>query len=123
MRLSETGALTIVSRQAPRSGIFFQRLTMIRPGQTSRFLIAALVAVLVCAAPAVAQTPQLVGGRNVNMTGGSQIISVSPFQVRGDVLGRAQNEPSCAMSTRNPQHILCGANDYRMVDVPGVTTS
>ena len=96
---------------------------MIRPGQTSRFLIAALVAVLVCAAPAVAQTPQLVGGRNVNMTGGSQIISVSPFQVRGDVLGRAQNEPSCAMSTRNPQHILCGANDYRMVDVPGVTTS
>ena len=53
--------------------------------------------------------------------GRQQILSMSPYEVSGDVLGRAQNEPSCAISTRNPQHILCGANDYRMVDVPGVT--
>jgi putative Ig domain-containing protein len=67
--------------------------------------------------------PVLLGGRNVNMLGGSQILSIDPFLVRGDVLRRSQNEPSCAISTRNPQHILCGGNDYRMVDVPGVTTT
>ena len=50
-----------------------------------------------------------------------RLLSMNPYEVRGDVLGRAQNEPSCAISTRNPQHILCGSNDYRMVDVPGVT--
>jgi hypothetical protein len=63
----------------------------------------------------------LVVGHNVNMSGGEQKLTLNPFRVRGDVLGRAQNEPSCTFSTRNPQHVLCGANDYRMVDVIGVT--
>lgn len=73
------------------------------------------------AAPAA--PPHITAGRNVNIAGGTQALTVNPFFVRGDVLGRAQNEPSCAISTRNPQHILCGANDYRMVDVPGVTVT
>jgi hypothetical protein len=91
--------------------------------------VVTVLAGLLAGAPAAraqgAAPSQLVPGRNVNMSGGPQIIEVTPnsFEVRGDVLGRAQNEPSCAISTRNPQHVLCGANDYRMVDVPGVTQS
>jgi hypothetical protein len=64
---------------------------------------------------------ELIIGANTNIAGGPQALTVQPFFVRGDVLGKAQNEPSCAMSTRNPQHVFCGANDYRMVDVPGVS--
>jgi len=44
-------------------------------------------------------------GQNVNM------VSDDPFLQR-------QNEPSIAVSTRNPQHLLAGANDYRTVDLP-----
>ena len=84
-------------------------------------ILTALAVLLVADLGAQSQSPELIGGRNVNMAGGAQILSMSPYEVRGDVLGRAQNEPSCAISTRNPQHVLCGANDYRMVDVPGVT--
>ena len=89
-----------------------------------RSLLASIATLLTLASSAIVSAqdaPPLVGGRNVNMAGGSQILSLKPFDVRGDVLGRAQNEPSCAISTRNPQHVLCGANDYRMVDVPGVS--
>ena len=98
---------------------------------TSHRLLRVAAVFLLCLMPSAVAAqdapagPRLVGGRNVNMAGGSQILDVNPatYEVRGDVLGRAQNEPSCAISTRNPQHILCGANDYRMVDVPGVTTT
>jgi hypothetical protein len=37
----------------------------------------------------------------------------------GDPWLQRQNEPSIAVSTRNPMHILAGANDYRTVDIPG----
>jgi hypothetical protein len=66
---------------------------------------------------------QLLVGRNSNMLGGEQILRLNPFEVKGDVLGRADNEPSCAISTRRPEHIICGANTYRMVDVPGVSAT
>ncbi len=66
---------------------------------------------------------QLIVGKNSNMLGGEQIIRLNPFEVKGDPLGRADNEPSCAISTRNPDHIMCGANTYRMVDVPGVSAT
>ena len=36
----------------------------------------------------------------------------------GDPFLQRQNEPSVAFSTRNPAHLLAGANDYRTVDLP-----
>ena len=38
----------------------------------------------------------------------------------GDPFLQRQNEPSMAVSSRNPLHIFAGANDYRTVDLPGV---
>jgi hypothetical protein len=36
----------------------------------------------------------------------------------GDPYLQRQNEPSIAVSSRNPEHMLGGANDYRTVDIP-----
>src|SRR5438309_10920841 len=66
-----------------------------------------LLAVLAYSGLALSQ----VAGRNVNMVSGTKWPGGDPFLQR-------QNEPSIAVSTRNPQHILGGANDYRSVDVP-----
>ena len=82
-----------------------------------RLSVRALCAVLglVCAAtfltapPAAAQ----VAGQNVNMVSGTKWPTGDPFLQR-------QNEPSMAVSTRNPMHILAGANDYRSVDLEQV---
>ena len=57
--------------------------------------------------PAKGQTP----GDNVNMVSGTKWPGGDPFLQR-------QNEPSLAVSTRNPIHLLAGANDYRSVDIP-----
>ncbi len=54
----------------------------------------------------------LVAGRNVNMVSGTTWPEGDPFLQR-------QNEPSVAASTRNPLHLLAGANDYRSVVLPG----
>jgi len=54
----------------------------------------------------------LVAGRNVNMVSGDQLPNGDPYLQR-------QNEPSIAVSTRNPLHLLAGANDYRTVDLKG----
>jgi hypothetical protein len=59
------------------------------------------------ARPGTAQVP----GQNVNMVSGTQWPYGDPFKQR-------QNEPSLAVSTRNPLHLLAGANDYRSVDIP-----
>jgi hypothetical protein len=67
----------------------------------------ALVSVLALPATAVAQIP----GDNVNMVTGTDWPGGDPFLQR-------QNEPSIAVSSANPQHLLAGANDYRSVDVP-----
>jgi hypothetical protein len=63
------------------------------------------------APPVVAQ----VAGQNVNMVSGTKWPTGDPFLQR-------QNEPSMAVSTRNPLHILAGANDYRSVDLEQVLT-
>ncbi|MGB6884663.1 MAG: putative Ig domain-containing protein, partial [Candidatus Acidiferrum sp.] len=64
---------------------------------------------LLTAPPAAAQ----VAGQNVNMVSGTKWPTGDPFLQR-------QNEPSMAVSTRNPMHILAGANDYRSVDLEQV---
>src|SRR5512141_346837 len=50
-------------------------------------------------------------GPNINMVSGTQWPGGDPFLQR-------QNEPSLDVSTRNPLHLLAGANDYRTVDIP-----
>ncbi len=57
------------------------------------------------------QSYGLIVGRNVNMVSGTQAPHGDPYLQR-------QNEPSVAVSTRNPMHLLAGANDYRTIDVP-----
>jgi hypothetical protein len=82
-----------------------QESDMIRFLKASLPLIFAACA-LVFAPAALAQ----VAGQNVNMVSGTSWPGGDPFLQR-------QNEPSMAVSTRNPMHILAGANDYRTVDL------
>ena len=70
-------------------------------------LISTLAAVLSAPVLASAQIP----GENVNMVTGTGWPGGDPFLQR-------QNEPSVAVSSENPQHLLAGANDYRSVDLP-----
>lgn len=68
------------------------------------------LAVLMCLALAPSQATAQVAGANVNMVSGTQWPGGDPFLQR-------QNEPSVAVSSRNPFHLLAGANDYRSVDL------
>ncbi len=61
-----------------------------------------------------------VAGRNVNLVGGPTMVTINPFELVGDPFRAQQNEGSCGVSARDPQHIMCGANDYRYVDLPGI---
>jgi hypothetical protein len=74
-----------------------------------RRIVALSVLVLSALVTAQAQIP----GQNVNMVAGTMWPGGDPFLQR-------QNEPSMAVSSRNPLHILGGANDYRTVDLPGL---
>ncbi len=70
-------------------------------------LLSLLALCLLCSVFVFAQVP----GQNINMVSGTQFPDGDPFLQR-------QNEPSGAVSSRNPQHLLAGANDYRTVDIP-----
>jgi uncharacterized protein YjbI with pentapeptide repeats len=65
-----------------------------------------MASAVLCAAIAAGQP---VPGPNVNIVTG-----------KNDVFAQRQNEPSVAISSRNPQHLLAGANDYATVDLPGL---
>ncbi|HEX7615083.1 MAG TPA: putative Ig domain-containing protein [Thermoanaerobaculia bacterium] len=69
----------------------------------------ALLVLLAGAVPAGLRAQ--VASQSVNMVSGIQWPGGDPFLQR-------QNEPSIAMSSRNPRHLLAGANDYRTVDIP-----
>jgi DNA-binding beta-propeller fold protein YncE len=76
------------------------------------FVVAALF-VVATVIPIKSQTNGQVGliaGRNVNMVSGMDWPKGDPYLQR-------QNEPSIAVSTRNPLHLLAGSNDYRSIDV------
>ena len=74
-----------------------------------------LSGILVAAGLALTTISAQIPGRNVNMVAGKEWPDGDPFLQR-------QNEPSIAASTRNPLHLLAGANDYRTVDLPGLPT-
>ena len=76
----------------------------------ARFVLLALISTY-----AVNANAQVVGP-NVNMSGGPASFT-PPSTIIGDPFLQRQNEPSIAVSSRNPCHLLAGANDYRFVDV------
>src|SRR5690348_11109344 len=67
-------------------------------------------ALLILCAPVFAQ----ISGPNVNMVSGTTWPGGDPFLQR-------QNEPSMAVSSVNPSHLFALSNDYRTVDIPGIT--
>jgi hypothetical protein len=79
------------------------------PCRALRPLIAVILYCFVFFSSAQSQS----AGANVNMVSGTDWTTGDPFLQR-------QNEPSSAVSTRNPLHLLAGANDYRTVDLPGL---
>jgi hypothetical protein len=68
------------------------------------------IAVLLCALMAAPSAVAQIAGTNVNMVSGTQWPGGDPFLQR-------QNEPFIAVSSRNPFHLLAGANDYRSVEL------
>ena len=83
-------------------------LAPLRQALSVRLTLGLLLAVSI---PLVVYAQAPTPGQNVNMVSGTKWPGGDPFL-------RQQNEPSIAVSTRNPQHLLAGANDYRTVDLP-----
>jgi hypothetical protein len=73
----------------------------------------AAVCTTLAALSLVAGVAAQVPGRNINMVSGRTFPGGDPFLQK-------QNEPSVAISTRNPCHLLGGSNDYRAVNLPGL---
>ncbi|RPJ80797.1 MAG: exo-alpha-sialidase, partial [Acidobacteria bacterium] len=72
------------------------------------------------AAPS-ASAQSIAAGANVNIVGGPASVTPGPpFRMEGDPYLQRQNEPSMACSSRNPLNCLAAANDYRLVNVPGL---
>src|SRR5687768_1248064 len=86
------------------------------PATRSSVVVCLSVALAVIAFGAGIAHAQVVVGPNVNMAGGPASFT-APSTIIGDPFLQRQNEPSIAVSSRNPCHLLAGANDYRAVDV------
>jgi len=93
------------------------------------FSFVAIVFLLATGIPTKSQLPDpelgLFVGRNVNLAPYPQTIPGStpedPEEIvpySGDQYLQRQNEPSMAVSTRNPMHLLAATNDYRTVYIP-----
>src|ERR1051326_1616528 len=93
-----------------------RRFNYVRNRYPSCWLLGALfiAGVIALCMPTRAQIQTPVAGRNVNMVSGTNWPGGDPFLQR-------QNEPSLAVSSRNPFHLLAGANDYRSVDLARTT--
>src|SRR4051794_26100024 len=64
-----------------------------------------------CLAVAAAlHAQQMIVGSNVNVIAGVNEFTGDPFLQR-------QNEPAAAVSTRNSDHMIVAANDYRTIDM------
>ncbi len=70
----------------------------------------ALIALIFVLAAAIYAQTAPTAGANVNMVSGIRLADGDPFLQR-------QNEVSIAVSSVNPQHLLAGANDYRLIDL------
>ncbi len=67
---------------------------------------------------------QIAAGPNVNMVGGPATLTPGPpLSISGDPFLQRQNEPSMACSSRSSITCLAGANDYRLVNIPGAQNS
>jgi hypothetical protein len=80
------------------------------------FLEPLLATAAVILATVASSGAQVIVGPNVNMGGGPASFT-PPSTLIGDPFLQRQNEPSIAISSRNPCHLLAGANDYRAVDL------
>src|SRR5438067_2070006 len=69
-------------------------------------------------APHAGRSAPLQPGPNVNAVGGVANPHEPAALVKADLNQQRQNETVAAASTRNPDHILAAANDYRFVDFP-----
>src|SRR5512137_1016775 len=94
---------------APRSRTRDQGDSMPTPSEGNLRLRFAVSLAVMLAVPIAVRAQ--IAGESVNMVSGTQWPGGDPFLQR-------QNEPSIAVSSANPQHLMAGANDYRSVDVP-----
>ena len=87
------------------------------PAPRSLVIARALGVVALLALTTIPAAGQVIVGPNVNMGGGPATFDLATKKIVGDPFLQRQNEPSIAVSSRNPCHLLGGANDYRAVDV------
>jgi hypothetical protein len=80
--------------------------------------VASLRALLSAQAPHGGANVPLQPGPNVNAAGGIVNPGDPAALVKSDLLAQRQNETVVAASTRNADHVMAAANDYRFVDFP-----